>query len=76
MRFNMDHSVRLEIALDRRFSRIVRAIDSHLSSVSVNLDEGTYWWRIYPVRDDFRAMPISVHAADISTGTLCIRRVR
>ncbi|MDR1074191.1 MAG: hypothetical protein LBL45_11045 [Treponema sp.] len=73
-RFSMEYHVRLDIALDRRFSRIVRTIDSSLSSVSVDLDEGMYWWRIYPAKDDSGSPPISSSAADVSTGTLRIRR--
>ncbi|MDR1220709.1 MAG: hypothetical protein LBK73_14000 [Treponema sp.] len=73
-RFSMEHHAHLDIALDRRFSRIVRAIDSPLSSVSVDLNEGMYWWRIYPAKNDSGSPPISSNAADVSTGTLRVRR--
>ncbi|MDR2447056.1 MAG: hypothetical protein LBD58_07195 [Treponema sp.] len=72
--FSQEDYVRLDIALDRRFSRIVRTIDSPFSSVSVDLAEGTYWWRIYPARDDSGSAPISANVLDISTGMLSVRR--
>ncbi|MDR2783880.1 MAG: hypothetical protein LBB48_08605 [Treponema sp.] len=72
--FSMEHYVRMDIALDREFSRIVRTIDSPLSGVSVDLAEGTYWWRIYPAKGDSGLGPLSASAVDVSTGMLSVRR--
>ncbi|MDR0374603.1 MAG: FecR family protein [Treponema sp.] len=72
--FSLEHYTRLDIALDRQFSRIVRAIASPFSSVSVDLAEGTYWWRIYPAKDDSGSAPISLDAVNGSTGMLRVRR--
>jgi hypothetical protein len=72
--FRPENHIRIDIALDRRFFRIIHTIDAAFSGVSVNLDEGTYWWRAYPVRDGSGSEQIPTSAAEVSTGTLCVRR--
>jgi hypothetical protein len=40
---------RLEIALDRRFTRSVMVLDAEELSAATSLPPGTFWWRAYPV---------------------------
>ena len=49
--FNPDTRVIVEIAADRRFNRIVNRdiiAGDGISSVSIPLEHGTYWWRAFP----------------------------
>ncbi|MCL2066528.1 MAG: OmpA family protein [Treponema sp.] len=48
--FDADTAVIVEIAADRRFNRIIQTRDiTGASSVSIPLENGSYWWRAYPV---------------------------
>ncbi|MDR0388850.1 MAG: hypothetical protein LBH73_02145, partial [Spirochaetaceae bacterium] len=47
--FSEGERVRVELASDRRFSRIVEARDSPSNSgMTMELSPGIYWWRAYP----------------------------
>ena len=47
--FDPDTQVIVETAFDRRFSRIAEAREtSGVSSVTIPLEKGNYWWRVYP----------------------------
>jgi hypothetical protein len=52
--FNPDTYVIVEIAEDRRFSRLAETRDIHnmygdgAFSISIPLRSGSYWWRVYP----------------------------
>ncbi|MDR3171958.1 MAG: hypothetical protein LBU17_10085 [Treponema sp.] len=46
--FSQDDYVRLEIAADRRFTRIIHTLDAHdTTAATVELAPGTFWWRAY-----------------------------
>jgi hypothetical protein len=50
--FEAGDLVRLEIALDQRFSQILQKMDvENASEKTVSLEAGVYWWRAYPARD-------------------------
>ncbi|MDR0587308.1 MAG: hypothetical protein LBG26_08720, partial [Treponema sp.] len=56
--FGPDTHVILEVARDKRFSRIIQTRDVRgVSSVSVALEPGEYWWRVYPVEGSGREIP-------------------
>jgi hypothetical protein len=56
--FGPDTHVILEAARDRGFSRIVQTRDiSGVSSASIALEPGEYWWRAYPVEGNSREIP-------------------
>ena len=48
--FTPDTAVIIEVAADRRFNRIVetRTIEDDISSISIALEQGVYWWRAFP----------------------------
>jgi hypothetical protein len=46
--FTEAEHTRLEIASDRRFTRLVKTFDIETSSTVVELPSGVYWWRAYP----------------------------
>jgi hypothetical protein len=49
--FEAGDFVRLEIALDQRFSQVIQRLDvENASEKTLSLDAGVYWWRAYPAR--------------------------
>jgi len=57
--FTGDTFVVVEIAADREFNRIVGTMDVvGVSSVSIPLENGNYWWRVYPA-DNGNRVPSS-----------------
>ncbi|MDR1430117.1 MAG: FecR family protein [Spirochaetaceae bacterium] len=51
--FSEEERVRLDIASDRRFSRLIKTVDSPSNSgMTVELAPGAYWWRAYPRSGD------------------------
>jgi len=50
LNFDPDTVVVVDVAKDRGFTRIVETRDVHgASSVAIPLENGSYWWRAYPV---------------------------
>jgi hypothetical protein len=47
--YTEQEKTRLEIALDRRFTRPVMVLDAEDTSAVTSLPPGTFWWRAYPV---------------------------
>ncbi|MDR2767384.1 MAG: FecR family protein [Treponema sp.] len=62
--FDEDTHVIVEVARDREFSRVVQTRDVRgASSVSLPLESGNYWWRVYPVQGDARNVPARGYAS-------------
>ncbi|GHT67519.1 hypothetical protein FACS1894110_13160 [Spirochaetia bacterium] len=47
--YGENEKTRLEIAGDRSFTRIAVSEELNESSITVNMENGTWWWRVYPV---------------------------
>ncbi|MDR3334269.1 MAG: FecR family protein [Treponema sp.] len=68
--FSEDDYVRLEIAADRRFTRLIHTLDAHdTTAATVELTPGTFWWRAYATTPQEEASNTSGNAA---TGRLTV----
>ncbi|MDR2054047.1 MAG: hypothetical protein LBP80_11600 [Treponema sp.] len=49
--FNNNDPVRLEIAGDRSFTRVIKTVTGNGNRAAVDLTNGVYYWRVYPERE-------------------------